>query len=99
MFRKTVVAVLFILFGNLARADVQPMPDATRAELLYSTHCIACHSARMHWRDRKLATDWASLQAEVRRWQEMSALGWSDEDIAEVTRYLNARHYHYAAPD
>ncbi len=98
MLRKLILAVLFVLFANLAYADAQPMPNPTRGELLYSTHCIACHSAQIHWREKKLVTDWAGLQSEVRRWQKISGLRWSDEDIAEVARYLNARHYHYPNP-
>ena len=99
MLRKLILAVLFILFGNPADAGAQPTRDATRGELLYSTHCIACHSAQVHWREKKLVTGWASLQSEVRRWQGASGLGWSNEDIAEVARYLNALHYRYPTPD
>jgi mono/diheme cytochrome c family protein len=98
MLRRSILALLLVLFGNSAAAEVPPTRDATRAELLYSTHCIACHSAQVHWRDKKLVTDWASLQSEVRRWQEVSGLGWSKEDIAEVARYLNALYYRYPAP-
>lgn len=95
---RSILVVLFVLFGNFANAGVQPMRDATRGELLYSTHCIACHSAQMHWRDKKLATDWISLQAEVRRWQKFAELKWSDDDISEVARYLNILHYNYSMP-
>lgn len=65
----------------------------TRGELLYETHCIACHTTQVHWRDRRLATDWNSLQAQVVRWQAAGALNWSDEDIAAVTQHLNDRFY------
>lgn len=99
MLRRSILVVLFVLCGNLADADAQPMRDATRGELLYSTHCIACHSTQVHWRDKKLATDWISLQAEVRRWQKFSGLGWADDDVAAVAQYLNALHYHYPTPD
>ena len=102
MLRRSILAVLFVLFallGDLADADAQPMRDATRGELLYSTHCIACHSAQVHWRDKKIVADWGSLQSQVRRWQGVSGLGWSNEDIAEVARYLNGLHYHYPTPD
>lgn len=97
MLQRALFVVLFVLSGNPAHAQAQPVRDASRGELLYSTHCIACHSTQMHWRDKKLATDWTRLQAEVRRWQQVSALGWSDDDIAEVARYLNALFYHYPA--
>ena len=99
MIKKPLLFMIFALFGNLADADSLQMRDATRGELLYSTHCIACHSTEMHWRDKKLVADWTSLQAEVRRWQKLSDLGWDDDDVAQVAQYLNALHYHYPFPD
>jgi mono/diheme cytochrome c family protein len=99
MHQRLLLAVLFTLFGNLADAETQPMRDAARGELLYATHCVACHGAQVHWREKKIATDWTSLQAQVRRWQEASGLGWSDQDIAAVALYLNALHYRYPAPE
>ncbi len=84
----------------VALASAQPVPksDTSRGELLYATHCIGCHTAQIHWRDRRLATDWASLEAQVRRWQANTGLGWSDEEVGEVARYLNGLYYHFAAP-
>ena len=66
--------------------------------LLYSTHCVACHTAQVHWRDGKRVTNWTSLQAEVRRWQDSIGLRWSDDDIAAVARHLNALYYHFPEP-
>lgn len=99
MFRNSLLTMLFVLFGNLADADAQPIREASRGELLYSTHCIACHNTQLHWRDKKLATDWTNLQAEVHRWQAVAGLGWVDDDVAAVARYLNALYYHYSTPD
>ena len=67
----------------------------SRGELLYSTHCIACHTAQGHWRDGKLATNWSSLRVEVRRWQATAMLQWSEEDVLDVTRYLNDAFYRF----
>ena len=99
MLRKSILAVLLILAWNFAAADERPVRDVGRGELLYSTHCVACHDTQVHWREQKLVTDWRSLQTEVSRWQEISGLGWGDEDVAVVARYLNALHYRYPAPD
>ena len=67
----------------------------SRGELLYSTHCLACHTAQMHWRAAKAATDWTSLKAEVRKWQLAASLAWSENDVLEVARYLNDSIYHF----
>ena len=82
---------------NVALANSTNSPS--RGELLYSTHCIACHTAKMHWRDKKQATDWDSLQKQVRRWQSASMLQWNEDDINEVTRHLNNRYYHFTRAD
>jgi hypothetical protein len=69
--------------------------NVSRGEMLYANHCIACHSAQMHWRDQRAATDWDSLKLQVRRWQQAALLGWDDSDVVEVTRYLNERIYRF----
>ena len=79
-----------------AGACAQPgAPAKTRGALLYETHCIACHDTQVHWRDRKLATDWNTLKAQVRAWQATDRLGWSETDIVEVARHLNVLHYRF----
>ena len=99
MLRISILAALITLSGNFAEAGAQPVRDATRGELLYSTHCIACHNTEVHWRDKKSATNWITIQSEVQRWQKLMGLEWTDNDVAAVTRYLNSLYYHYPAPD
>ncbi len=98
MLRTSIVVALFAAFAPLTDADAQPMRSSSRGELLYNTHCIACHNEQVHWRDKKIVRDWASLQTEVRHWQRVSGLRWNNEDVVAVTRYLNALHYHYPVP-
>ena len=95
MFRNLVCTGLASLLVGLAAAPALAQTAATpsRGELMYDTHCKACHSEQMHWRDKKLATDWPSLRELVRHWQASALLGWSEADIVGVTRYLNDSHY------
>ncbi len=72
-----------------AVAAVAQAPAPSRGALLYDTHCIACHTTQVHWRERKLVSDWASLAAETQRWQRNLGLRWSDEEVEEVVRHLN----------
>lgn len=88
-----IVLPLAVTCGALAAGAQAPAPS--RGALLYDTHCVACHTTQVHWRDRKVASDWASLAAETRRWQRNIGLGWSDEEIDDVVRYLNTTIYRF----
>ena len=79
-----------------APATIAPPPS--RGALLYDTHCIECHNAQVHWRDRRQARDWATLKAEVYRWQAAARLAWTEADLDAVTDYLNDTVYRFAAP-
>jgi mono/diheme cytochrome c family protein len=84
--------VLAALLPLAARAQSLPEPGS-RGQMLYGNHCIACHTTQMHWRDRKLVTDWPSLKLQVRRWQAAAQLNWSEDDIDDVSRFLNDTFY------
>jgi mono/diheme cytochrome c family protein len=85
------VALLVAAAAEAQSAGAWPL----RGELLYQRHCGACHSEQMHWRNKKLATDWDTLKGEVARWQATDKLGWSELEIVDVARYLNETIYRY----
>lgn len=72
---------------------------ASRGAMLYAAQCAACHTTQVHWRAQRLATDWRTLQFQVRRWQDVASLRWTEEDIVEVTRHLNDSYYQFAPPE
>ena len=90
---STLGSVFGITLGALA--PLLPAGAESRGELLYATHCIACHTSQVHWRDKRVATDWSSLKAQVRQWQKSASLAWPDRDILNVTRYLNESIYRF----
>jgi predicted DNA-binding transcriptional regulator AlpA len=49
----------------------------------------------MHWRNQRQARDWVTLTAQVRLWQGVASLGWSEADIDDVARYLNDTIYQF----
>lgn len=75
-----------------------PALAQSRGELLYATHCVACHSEQMHWRHNQRALDWPTLLAQVQQWQTAAQLAWSADDVERVARYLNDSSYHFKAP-
>jgi mono/diheme cytochrome c family protein len=90
---------LLCALASAGAAIAQVVPPPTRGQLLYSTHCIECHTTQMHWRTLKQARDWDSLKAQVRRWQATANLGWTETDITDVARHLNETIYQFPQPD
>ena len=78
-----------------AQAQITPESVSTRGELLYSTHCIECHTTQMHWRVNRQAVDWDTLKFQVSRWQGVLNLGWTEADVNDVARYLNDSIYKF----
>jgi len=91
------IGSLLAAYGCVALAGTPLKSAPSRGELLYNTHCVACHNEQVHWRAKKLVTDVNSLFAEVDRWQANDKLEWSRDDIAQVSGYLNRLHYHFRA--
>lgn len=85
--------LLALLLATTANAHADPV--AQRGQILYTTHCIECHTVQMHWRERRLAVDVGTLRDQVRRWQGEARLGWTDEEVEAVTRHLNDTVYRF----
>lgn len=88
-------AICIFFFSSNNDAYSASTTQATNGELLYTKNCITCHTAQVHWRERKLATDFKSLQAEVNHWQTLLSLDWSNQEVEEVSEYLDALYYHF----
>ena len=43
---------VLVVMAASAAAQAQSQSSPTRGELLYTTHCVACHSTQMHWREQ-----------------------------------------------
>jgi mono/diheme cytochrome c family protein len=69
------------------------MVNAGRGGDLYRDKCNACHTAQVHWRDKRLVQSWDDLLYQVTRWEDVSSLGWSRDEVADVAAYLNAVFY------
>lgn len=66
-----------------------------RGQALYENHCRSCHEEQVHTRETRRATSIGDLHRWVASWSYHAALGWSDEEIADVVDYLDRRYYHF----
>jgi hypothetical protein len=75
-----------------------PMVSADRGGDLYRDNCNACHTAQVHWREKRQVRTWDDLLFQVTRWQRIADLRWSQEEVADVAAYLNAVFYDLPCP-
>lgn len=73
--------------------------DLDRGRTLHETHCRMCHDSVAYIRDKKIASTYEDVRAQVVRWQANSSLHWSEEDIDNVTAYLAKTYYKLPCPN
>ena len=64
-----------------------------RGQALYENHCRVCHESWVHKQDGSRINTISSLRQRVAAWSVHSGLGWGDDEIDDVTDYLN-RHFY-----
>jgi hypothetical protein len=69
--------------------------DAYRGGLMYENFCHYCHYRNVHFRPRARVRSLDDLAREIRLWQEVANLRWSNDDIADVQAYLNWLYYRF----
>lgn len=97
-----ILGILLVCGAGLAVATGAEAEDASggsRGQMLYETHCNECHRSEIHWRSKRLVTDWASLFRQVRRWQTNAGGSWDPGDTEAIAGYLNEHFYHFAPGD
>jgi mono/diheme cytochrome c family protein len=72
--------------------------DIMRGGELYRLHCVACHTAQVHWREKSLVHSWNDLRYQVSRWQRVAGQNWGREEIEDVAAYLNQLFYKAPCP-
>lgn len=94
MYRHLII-LLFLVVTHPAYSAELEESKMSRGEMLYRNHCIECHNQQIHWRDGRIAKDMEGLKHQVIRWQDAIGMQWSNEEIRDVTRYLNSTYYFY----
>lgn len=70
--------------------------DAERGRVLYETHCIVCHTPRIHMRPNKLPLTREDLRILVDDFRRMENPAWTPEETEDVVEYLSRTRYHFA---
>lgn len=88
------MAAIALLVPTLCGAQ-EPV-EFDRGRALYENHCQSCHEALAHTRANHAVKTIEGLRLRVESWSVHSGLNWRDDEIEDVTRYLNRRYYQIA---
>ena len=86
------VMLLLILCTPSASAQVY---EAYRGQMLYETTCTECHAESVHSRPKRVAQSLDEVSGFVQRWSLAAGKSWTEQEIRDVTVYLNQHHYHF----
>jgi len=72
--------------------------DLERGKLLYNARCVGCHDKSVHNREARKALTIEGIRAQVRRWDAFTGGAWREDEVNDVTTYLNELFYRYPCP-
>lgn len=89
MLQRKIVLALILFSASLSAHAFD------RGELLYQNHCQECHDGTVHTRKDRLVESPGTLRAWVISWIVHNGLNWSEEEVADITAYLDQRYYRF----
>lgn len=70
-------------------------PPGPRGQQLYENHCMGCHESVAQIRGVQEARSYEALHERVAHWARYMKLPWSEEEVGDVTRYLEGAYYRF----
>ena len=69
--------------------------DEEDSKELYNSHCTKCHNSEVMTRDDRRVKNYQQLHAQVRRCELNLGLQWFEDDIDNMSKYLNTHFYRF----
>ncbi len=86
---------LFALVLTLTLLPSAQAGDATKGRQLVDKHCQSCHGSEVYTRPDRRVTSLDGLHKQVRRCELALGLTWFDNEIDDVSAYLDQRYYKF----
>jgi len=86
------ISLLLCLVAGVTTAQAA---DIKHGKQLQQKNCMSCHDDGMYTREDRFIKKTSSLRTQVQRCESTLGLKWFDEDVDDVTAYLNKTFYHF----
>ena len=91
--KQTIYSMIAI--GLLGATQAVTAADIDNGATLHQKHCQSCHDSGVYTRPNRKVTTPGGLEKQVRRCELTLGLKWFDDDVTDVTAYLNQNYYHF----
>lgn len=91
---RLVMACVAMMSFGLAHAADLILGDAAKGKELHNRDCVACHDSSVYTRQNRIKT-LSGLEQRVRMCSEMLNKGYSEDDQANIVKYLNDTYYKF----
>ena len=92
MYKRLLILTTTCLLG--AGAPLATASADNGAEL-HAANCTSCHTDAVYKRKDRRVTSMAGLKKQVQRCELSLGLKWFEEDVDDVTAYLNSTYYKF----
>ena len=69
--------------------------DLENGKSLHDENCLRCHDESKYTRKNRIVKNFQQLYERIKQCELMAELTWFDEEIADVTTYLNNQFYYF----
>ena len=86
-----------LIFLTIIRFLVTPVlaVDLENGKSLHDDNCLRCHDESKYTRKNRIVKNFQQLYERIKQCELMAELTWFDEEIADVTAYLNNQFYYF----
>ncbi len=82
--------ITLLLFSLSAQAI-----DIENGKTLHNENCLRCHNETQYTRENRIVNSLDELSTRITQCELSAELAWFDEEIDDVTAYLNNTFYHF----
>lgn len=69
--------------------------DIETGKTLHNENCLRCHNETQYTRENRIVNSLDELRTRISQCELSTELAWFDEEIDDVTAYLNSAFYHF----
>jgi len=90
IFSGTLKYLITLLFSFPVQAV-----DIENGKTLHNENCMRCHTPSQYTRENRIVNSFDELRTRISQCELMAELTWFDEEIDDVSAYINEAFYHF----